>query len=865
MAYERLRTLSFRLKKTRAKSAKGIELSVLSIPNDWKRRFRSLSSSPSAQVRTPVWTLNAAVRALVPGILTVGSHAADDGSPWLLARETVPPSELFAIVAAWMRHEFSRAEALNDALAAMRPEDFVWGKERVPFDDWSTAENGTASPGKPDRAFSVIPAAIAAELAGISIELGGQPRKLYRVPQDDRNRSEVVSWPPYEHDGRGEKWPYSLFLQFALQTTPFIGEPRINCHAGIRRWAIAGSRGRSIYLPSSGSTTVLLRTRAPWIAETAYPPSFQSAELEWSYGRDGASGPRWSNSLPAILDLLRPGRTLPTPEKLVARPEDSLSGDPIAAITFRNGITPIHQVMAGLSPYDRREIFERVVESSARILAPVEPLERAALRTSKKFAPKVSWKPSAKVKPGASDTLAFVRGRIAAACRGALVVDVLHQTDHFRDGVLRVLAASAGPLREAATGEWTASTAELSLTIRTRPLGSLGDSLERLAAGGRDERNRAALIQRCEQVFRSLPPLQVTGAALVELGAASDFAAGTDPKDALRRGLALSGRVSQFVNTLDVPDEETLDPHEHRLTNAWRDTLRQLGVVTVDLPRNVNALAFWLVTQTRRTAKTGYPQQLPVAIWVTPEGSVRALAPGMKVPLAYRDFLLHVASRESFGYGRRDDVVRFIEEVLRREVTDTSKPTLMLTEAQNLTKAWSFLQNGRLAADSIGFGAVMDRISSFPGLRHVRACVGDGLRTPDCFGEADNAQGVAKGLWKLGGNGRVFASTSSKPVTAKTALVSASKFGPWRGKKGKQASRPNASTWSPTLLELTVAGIQEGDDPTEWAAAAHQLRFVASHFDDALLLPLPLHLARTIEEYLIPIAEEPAARASALK
>jgi hypothetical protein len=52
------------------------------------------------------------------------------------------------------------------------------------------------------------------------------------------------------------------------------------------------------------------------------------------------------------------------------------------------------------------------------------------------------------------------------------------------------------------------------------------------------------------------------------------------------------------------------------------------------------------------------------------------------------------------------------------------------------------------------------------------------------------------------------------------------------------------------MAELTVAALQPGDDPWVWAAIAHELRMSAQHFTDATVLPLPLHLAKKMEEYV---------------
>jgi len=57
-------------------------------------------------------------------------------------------------------------------------------------------------------------------------------------------------------------------------------------------------------------------------------------------------------------------------------------------------------------------------------------------------------------------------------------------------------------------------------------------------------------------------------------------------------------------------------------------------------------------------------------------------------------------------------------------------------------------------------------------------------------------------------------------------------------------------------MEAVVLLNTPGEDPAQWAAVAHHLRIMASHHREALMLPLPLHLATCLEEYVLPLPEE---------
>jgi hypothetical protein len=125
---------------------------------------------------------------------------------------------------------------------------------------------------------------------------------------------------------------------------------------------------------------------------------------------------------------------------------------------------------------------------------------------------------------------------------------------------------------------------------------------------------------------------------------------------------------------------------------------------------------------------------------------------------------------------------------------------------------------------------------------------------------------VSIGLWAPQGadpDNRVFASTVGKPPTAGAVRTDLRKIVPTT----RWPHAPAATAWNPQALELTVLGClsQQAlaqarrtdplpDRPALLAAAVHQLRLHDEYHP--LSRPLPLHLARLAEEYLLPLAAE---------
>jgi RNaseH domain of pPIWI_RE len=153
------------------------------------------------------------------------------------------------------------------------------------------------------------------------------------------------------------------------------------------------------------------------------------------------------------------------------------------------------------------------------------------------------------------------------------------------------------------------------------------------------------------------------------------------------------------------------------------------------------------------------------------------------------------------------------------------RPTLLLTNAQNIRSWWPAITTSALIRDVTGFGGCMNRAAVYgPGLRHVRVPEADSFESPQWFApnEKTGRPGLAEGLWLPAvadvGN-RVFGSTTAKPGTAMRAAVSASKLVPRSGARPRTDTGQQA--WNPSLLEITVLACGKDDNPEALAALTH--------------------------------------------
>jgi RNase H domain-containing protein len=267
-----------------------------------------------------------------------------------------------------------------------------------------------------------------------------------------------------------------------------------------------------------------------------------------------------------------------------------------------------------------------------------------------------------------------------------------------------------------------------------------------------------------------------------------------------------------------------------------------------------SVVGLWLLKQYAGTSMTGVVERLPVMVHIEGQsGRVRAMAGRMCTWLPYREVLLMIARGEVRGVKQDGDALRLIETMLRR---DLPGDTLLLCHAQNLRLAWSWLGNRQLTLDHLAFGhrETPQPINLWPGLRVARVRDSDRHETPETYAvSADGSISYASGLFRMGE--RLFASVNGKPPQFKLSRHF-SKLGAWTTGAGRRlAPRPSQHAWNARICEIAMVCLQEGDDPAGWAAWAHRLRRGAHHYEEGLALPLPLHLAKLVKEYVLPLTE----------
>ncbi|GAB4192881.1 MAG: hypothetical protein OHK0022_07340 [Roseiflexaceae bacterium] len=378
------------------------------MPASWRIKLLKLEEKrqedrrSNAPVTLPIRSLNAALIALCPELLTVPGGADEDAKgvskQWLFAREPFSLRPFSRLVQAWVAATYSDNPACSPLLTDIDKtlaEQPTW--EPCEIGATGLAENEmTADPAS--LAYTVIPARLADLLVEREtlITVQGKPEKLVRVPSS--TGAELMTWPPTYYaktDRQGRTWQgaCSYTIHLTLQTLPGDRLPRIHIHYGVRRWVLNpldlpaevenGGQERRLYLPST-NTTVYLRTEFSWLANAPISvPLFTRASI---FGRGGGDQrtAEWASKLDRIVKYR--GAPWVKLDELVKNPQRFL--DTPSQYGLQAGIT-VHQqpnyiIKTGIGFDDHERITKAIAETLGDVLhlVPALPRRLVSLRKS---------------------------------------------------------------------------------------------------------------------------------------------------------------------------------------------------------------------------------------------------------------------------------------------------------------------------------------------------------------------------------------------------------------------------------------------------------------------------------------------------
>lgn len=794
---------------------------VLRLPEHWRRGVRDL---PEQEHLPPIISLYMALNAVAPEILCFFPHAfASDPSyrpPYWLASETLLPTERFLLaIQAWLLGIYGSQRG-GAVLRSFQASDLTWEE----------LDLRSAPPGAVEN---VLPGLVVRWLAKqqYELQLSNQDKHVFhwpiRVSPAHGTDAEMVTWPPQEVTDHSSAYLYSYYLRLRLASPPGSAEWSLLCQPGIRRWV---SRPLT-HTNGNGRTYVNLawgRRKAVYVAcpnvrwLSQVPDEFSLLRLDLLY----RSNVNWAGNLPIALESLV-DLNLPDPLNLLSHPEEFA---PRLLILHDSLTQPRHAVGLGIEAADRWEVFNQLSDALpdefhrmsfwSRLKSP-QRLERsyAAESTRHAIAPAVRRAALAKLPPTRLE---------------------LHCSDP--DRWEQWIRAELGLTR-------TSRSETLQIVRRQLPPDIVEllppDATESGEAHVAAERLRARRIQQSlarEDKVQTGVLLEM--ANFQELYAHNQREARRDPKQAVRWGLARTGRVTQFIR----PESQSADDYELRVRHGLWDLLRQLdfhfnppytGFRRTSLPTALDLVG---LRQIRLNAlrRGERAVTLPLVAYMPADQVVlRVCLPGEGGPhwQPYHTALLEAVD---FGGGYqhpgqvRDFFVRALENL------PWANPTLLLLDGQNLRCALPELKDKELNLDAFGLEGIPPQGKDLVRVARLRYSADGGVPLV-C---PTHSFGRYSGIYNHARFPQVFYSIQERPLSAKRA----------NGLRQIDAWRRHS--WNPSTVEVVMAQLQPNDVPAEWAWVVHRLRQEATQSEAATLLPEPLHSMAKFDEYVMRVTDD---------
>lgn len=693
----------------------------------------------------------------------------------------------------------------------------------------------------------------------------GQDLNFERILSSDGSPCELLSqilW----HDG----FAYAICLKLSTQTVPPRQEARLNVKASIRRFAQGTwtfGKGLEPYLQSD--VNALVRWPGSRWCRVPYGYDPKGKSIDWNRASARNLKDFAGVELPDVIDYLQhmddwtqPGREL-----------QILSPQAVAA-TWQTS----HKVKAGLTINDRAELFEFVASCLEGIATPSpDPVCERFMNLIK-----LPDEKKLKTDDGRAAWVLANRHRLAAAT-GSQRIELefigTQADSHELDAARREVIAFLGPEGEVDGVSIGMTTRTPDQLLTMLPSSSIADVRERMNM----------VLKTLGTVHGGIPTACIVILPNYSLAhKTSSF----DPKQALRMGLALSGRLSQFLvpsvsgkarREDDEPvvhggkssrgnrADEQADTFGYRVTGAVRDLMRQLGFIYQfkDAPALKSSAPLYGIHLTALQKTQNWGKEALIATRVNyKSGRTDALLPQVSMDwIPYWKAQLELARITSpmnaSAPSRADGFM--LKRLIDRLRYEAPQDALLLVHSYGPIRTkpwWPGISDGGLAKGALRYGPTCTpdkRKAPIPDhvfncddtqLNILRIRLGEGAEVPDYYTDLapnntdEGAQAPKRsqkqGIFKADGYLLALAPRPGDPQY-RNAMY------------GSSVVRPNVLAHAKSLSEYMLLTSDDEDLALECvrraeASRGNMVQLLKS--DMKVNLPAPLHLAEKMEEYL---------------
>lgn len=806
------------------------KLYYLGFPEKWKKELLVIAQKNNPKFKNeyglPTNTLKKMIDSWMDGIVALRPlNAFSNDEQWLAA--CVPFTEkriavLFGIIKSWVAGTYIsgyKAPLVSNLARsfisnATKEEIAVLSSER---DVVLSGNDGTVN----EEAYQAIPLIAVNKLLGKNIEVNGTTLHLYYAAKNELI-SQSIEDPKSHHS-------YSYVFNFSVQTTPPDRHALLLCNMSIRRWVPERfDKDKAVYSDNAINVHV-------------YVGGDKFCQIP-IYRISKDKGFAWRKQDKECYDLWG-FEPLIEPSDLW---EEIEQGKGNYLLPYKNGMPSftISKISTGVPVKDKAELYQQILVNLNEIVDSAEAATPKWARNSKlpHFESPQEYKTREDFRKwvaacGETDRIKFEIYGLSQDPRQVLLMDLLEEK----------LVSDFGP---------NSGSSVLTIDIVRCEAGDMQTKLT--------DDTRNGKIERCDDIVEALGHADGVVACLFIIPGADDYKTGGDPKQVIRNAFAQTDRVVQFI----VPEDEGKVASKHKIENAVYDLYRQLGVTNLlDVEKaqshpyaDVRCVGMHIFTQVHGAANKG--RFLPVYVDVDLlNGKTRVQCAAFdNYSVSYREACLEMAKL----FWKRDleqlcvDACRTpakqkLIELRNKHMDPENRVVFMATADGNSRPLW-----GGISDKTIGKYEMLDEYIpkqidvgtqnvsfflplAYSGVRIARircnAEVPDYYTTRRFLDVDSEKYSSATGVFQYG---KTFWSIAPKPNDPRFN---------WSFIESRVA-HPMHDYAEKDMIEIYPLQLQNGDDPWDWVRYVNALRQLPIQYNQATVLPLPLHLAKNLTEYL---------------
>ncbi|PWJ34962.1 pPIWI_RE module domain-containing protein [Sediminitomix flava] len=776
--------------------------------------------------RLPIRSLNQILKSLIPNIFATNDYTE---TVWLYCKEPIPNDLLLMFVQIWVKASF-KTHPLVLVLDRLKADDLQWEPLDVDFSNLNTSmfqnENNHRIP---DYIFDTLPHIIANYLVQSthekSLTIYDDPLRFKKIHSDNRN-VQLVSWPPLYDIGYKEgRYYYSYYISFSLYLSPYQEKPEVVMTSGIKRYL--SNRFQDTY--SKNKRSVIIDPKMNWPVKLSDPYSLCSISYKYDHDKSEVVPDGLFLEILQMLQEDQKSNSIPDYQTILSNVDRYINRYTIVYKDNENA----HGIGKGLSPADRKNIFEPVRDRLNSIMKPTPALPVITLRKNL-ITKKEAYNPFFNKK--ADVDLHQQRVEIVKNVRSDFRLNVLmiNNSSPLRHTIVDELITLFGGQWEEESKTFTSKNLSITLSFEL-----IGEIIEGEVKSTPEVKIQKEIIRKAKE--QALKRYQGFNACIIEILPPKHYSGRIDPKNGIKEGFAKAGLLSKFI----IRDDANIN---HKSKAAILALLTQHGVTVPKLnfmlqnndnsfPKLEEYIGVYILKRT-------FPCLVKVNT-ITREVRVKTLY-GKKGWKKYNNVLIELAH---YNWEKHNELVNPIQlksEFSRwiiEEIRNIQSVSLWMCLAENLRSTWKILQDQNLPLDHIGENptelypiAELNTKVRLIRLRHSENCKIMPLDIND-----EIKRGKGGGIYIK--DERILYTVAQSPSTDRSNMATTRKD---NIKDNHQLQQP---------LEIALFALQEEDKKNVdqipyWAEIIERLRKANLAFGEATILPLPLHLAKKMNDYI---------------